>query len=60
MESEDFVSLSDAIIELINDEKKCVEYGLAGYKMVQDICNSKKMTENTLKIYKEAVSCKKL
>jgi len=56
IEPENHKSLADAIIELLSDEKKCQEYGLAGYNMVQTECNSVKMTENILNIYQQLVN----
>lgn len=52
---EDFKSLASAIIKLLDDEQKCVEYGLAGYSLVQNECNSRAMAENTLKIYQQII-----
>ena len=54
--SENYKELSNAILELLSDNKKCVKYGLAGYKLVQDICNSKMMAENIFKIYQDIVN----
>ncbi len=56
IDSENHKELADAIIELLSNDKKCQEYGLAGYNMVQTECNSVKMTENTLKIYQQLVN----
>ena len=56
IESENHKALADAIIELVSNEKKCQEYGLAGYNMIQTECNSVKMTENTLRIYQQLVN----
>ena len=56
IESENHKALADAIIELLSNDKKCQEYGLAGHNMVKTECNSVKMTENTLKIYQQIVS----
>ena len=53
---ENYKELSNAILELLSDNKKCVKYGLAGYKLVQDICNSKMMAENIFKIYQDIVN----
>ena len=47
---------ADAIIELINNKQKCLEYGLSGYNLVQDECNSKSMVKNTLKMYSEIIN----
>ena len=53
---ENYKELANAILELLSDNKRCDEYGLAGYKLVQDVCNSKKMAENIFKIYQEVVN----
>ena len=55
VESENPQQLADAIIELLDDEQKCLEYGLAGYKLVNELCNAKSMSENTLKIYQDVI-----
>lgn len=56
VKSEDQESLASAILELIRDEKKCNEYGLNGYNLVQDICNSKVMAKKTLEIYQQIIN----
>jgi len=48
--------LASAIVELLSDRKKCTEYGLAGYRLVQQTCNAKTMAENTLNIYKQIIN----
>ena len=53
---ENYKELANAILELLSNSKKCEEYGLAGYKLVQEICNSKKMAKNIFKIYQEIVN----
>ncbi|QLH09710.1 glycosyltransferase family 4 protein [Candidatus Nitrosotenuis sp. DW1] len=56
VEPENPKELARAILKLLSDEKTRTEYGLAGYRMVQDLCNSKKMAEDTLKVYEEIVN----
>ena len=56
VEPENPIELAGAILKLLNDKKIRAEYGLAGYRMVQDVCNSKKMAEDTLKVYEEIVN----
>jgi glycosyltransferase involved in cell wall biosynthesis len=56
VEPENPRELANAILKLLNDEKIRAKYGLVGYKMVQDECNSKKMAEDTLKVYEEIVN----
>lgn len=55
VESENPQELADAIIELLDDEHKCLEYGLSGYKLVNELCNAKVMSENTLRIYQDVI-----
>lgn len=55
VEPENPVKLSDAIITLLNDETKRIQFGNAGYKLVHDICNSKKMSQSTLELYSEII-----
>ena len=53
VEPENYQQLSAAILKLLRDNKMRLEYGLSGYKLVHDICNSKVMAKNTLKMYEE-------
>lgn len=52
---EDAEALSVAILELLRNKEKCAKLGLAGYDLVQNTCNSKEMSMNTLKLYQEVV-----
>ena len=56
VKSEDSHGLAEAIIELINDKQKCLEYGLSGYNLVKTECNSKSMAEKTLKMYNQIIN----
>ena len=56
VKSEDSHGLAEAIIELINDKQKCLDYGLAGYNLVKTECNSKSMAEKTLKMYNQIIN----
>ena len=47
--------LSNAILDLIDDEKKSKELGLAGYNLVHSTCNSKNMVKETLAIYQKHI-----
>ncbi len=47
--------LSQSILNLINDEKKCVELGNSGYKLVIETCNSEQMAKNTLNMYEQLI-----
>jgi len=50
---EDFNELANSIIYLVKNQDLCKTYGLSGHKLVQEACNSKKMAEDTLKLYNE-------
>ena len=56
VEPENHMQLAEAILELLKDEKKRNDYGNAGYNLVQQLCNSKLMAENILKIYQQVLS----
>ena len=56
VKNEDFHELAEAIMELINDKQKCLEYGLSGYNLVKRECNSKSMTEKTLRMYNQIIN----
>ena len=47
--------LSDAILNLLNDEKKCQDLGNSGYQLVNSICNSERMVNDTLSVYKQLI-----
>ena len=53
VETENYKELSDMIIELLNDKKKCAQLGMEGYKFVHKECNSKKMAQQVLNIYEK-------
>ena len=55
VEPGDPLSLSNAILELYDNEEKCREFGISGYNLVQTECNSLRMTEETLEIYKKVI-----
>ena len=56
VKNEDHHELAEAIMELINDKQKCLEYGLSGYNLVKTECNSKSMTEKTLRMYNQIIN----
>ena len=56
VEPENYQSLASAIMELINNEKKCKKLGISGFELVNTECNSKKMAEKTLKIYEKIIN----
>ena len=47
--------LSQSILNLINDEKKCIELGNSGHKLVVETCNSEQMAKNTLNMYEQLI-----
>ncbi len=53
VEPDNSLQLSKAILELLENENLISTYGNAGYDLVHEVCNSKKMSENILKIYQE-------
>ena len=56
VKSENYEQLAKCILELLNNKEKLISFGLAGYKMVVDECNSVKMASNTLNIYEKILS----
>ena len=56
VKNEDFNELADAIMELVNDKQKCLNYGLSGYNLVHTECNSKSMVEKTLRMYNQIIN----
>lgn len=55
VEPEDHNMLAEAILALLGNEKMRSEYGNTGYRLVQNICNSKIMAQNTLNTYQEVL-----
>lgn len=51
VDAENYQQLSQAILDLLRDEKKRIQYGLSGYKLVNEIANSKTMAAKTLELY---------
>jgi len=47
--------LSEAILNLLSDEKKCIQLGNSGYNLVHSVCNSERMVTDTLNIYKQLI-----
>ena len=56
VESENSKQLAKCILELLNNKEKLISFGLAGYKMIVDECNSVKMASNILSIYEKILS----
>lgn len=55
VDPEDYKQLSLEIMDMINNKEKRDRLGDAGYRLVQETCNSKVMTENTLRMYEEVL-----
>jgi len=47
--------LAEAILELINDEKKCNLLGNTGHELVVEKCNSNQMVKDTLVMYEQLI-----
>ena len=54
-EPEDHKQLAEAIFDLLENEKKRILFGEAGYNLVTNTCNSEEMANKTLKIYQEII-----
>jgi glycosyltransferase involved in cell wall biosynthesis len=57
--SEDSNLLAHAIMCLLNDPKKCLEYGKNGYDLVQKTCNSDEMAKHVLEAYEQIINKKR-
>jgi glycosyltransferase involved in cell wall biosynthesis len=55
VEPENSLKLSNAILDLLNDSKKCEKLGESGYDLVHSICNSNHMVNETMSIYKQLI-----
>ena len=55
VETENYKELSDMIIDLLNDKKKCERLGMEGYEFVHKECNSKRMAQQILSIYEKSI-----
>lgn len=56
VEPENPRQLAEAILDLLTNDNKRMDLGIAGYKQVHDVCNSKMMASKTLAIYREILS----
>jgi glycosyltransferase involved in cell wall biosynthesis len=55
VEPENPIQLSESILELITNEKKCVDLGNSGYDLVIKQCNSENMAKQTLETYQQII-----
>jgi glycosyltransferase involved in cell wall biosynthesis len=58
VEPENFEQLSKAIVKFLENIENRDQCGLEGYKLVHEVCNSKVMASNTLKIYEKIIKGK--
>lgn len=56
VEPDNSMQLSKAILKLLKDKDLQLTYGNAGYNLVQEECNSKKMSENIMRIYQQVLT----
>jgi len=56
VEPEDSGKFADAIIELYGDEVRRIRLGNAGHQLVHNICNSRKMSQDTLELYSSIIN----
>jgi len=56
VEPDNYVQLSKAILKFLKNEELRQSYGNAGYDLVQKTCNSKKMSENIMKVYQQVLT----
>ncbi len=49
------VALADALMKLIDDKKKCADYGSVGRVIIEEEYTIEKMVKNTLALYEEAL-----
>lgn len=55
VEPENYLQISDAILRLLDNDKMKTDFGMSGYRLVQNVCNSKAMADNVLKIYQQII-----
>lgn len=53
VDPEDYRSLGQAILELLRDKEKRNRFGISGYELVRNTCNSESMAKNTIRIYQQ-------
>ena len=56
VESENYKEFAEAIIYLLKNNDKRDEFGLNGFNLVQEICNSKTMSKKTLELYEKVIN----
>jgi glycosyltransferase involved in cell wall biosynthesis len=55
IDPENYQELSESMLELLQNKEKRDRYGLAGYKFITEIANSKNMATKTLKLYHDLI-----
>jgi glycosyltransferase involved in cell wall biosynthesis len=56
VKSENYNEFAEAIIYLLKNKDKRDEFGLNGFNLVQEICNSKTMSRKTLELYEKVIN----
>ena len=56
VESENYKEFAEAIIYLLKNNDKRDEFGLNGFNLVQELCNSKTMSKKTLELYEKVIN----
>ena len=58
VQPENYNDLAKAILDLLTNEKKRVELGIAGFQQVQNVANSRIMSQKTFELYQEVLKNK--
>ena len=56
VEPENFKEFAESIIYLLKNKDKRDEFGLNGFNLVQELCNSKIMSKKTLELYEKVIN----
>jgi glycosyltransferase involved in cell wall biosynthesis len=56
VEPENYKEFAESIIYLLKNKEKRDEFGLNGFNLVQDLCNSKTMSKKTLELYEKVIN----
>ena len=53
---ENYEEFAESIIYLLKNKDKRDEFGLHGFNLVQELCNSKTMSKKTLELYEKVIN----
>ena len=56
VEPENYKEFAESIIYLLKNKEKRDEFGLNGFNLVQELCNSKTMSKKTLELYEKVIN----